>query len=213
MFPLGSVLLPSMVLPLHIFEPRYQAMIEVVMASEDRSFGVVLIERGHEVGGDDQRVNVGTLARVLETERADDGRWGLISVGVERIRVDDWLTDDPYPRAMVSDFPDSSDVGPDEVSAHRELLKQHRRLLGLSSELGYDVGPIQELSEDPVLGSFQIAATAPISVYDRYQLLAAPTLAERLPMLAEHLESALALAQMEMEQAINDPSDPSDEDR
>ncbi len=194
-----------MVLPLHVFEPRYQTMMEVVMGQPERSFGVVLIERGHEVGGQDQRSQVGTLARVLETERSEDGRWGVLSVGVGRIRVDEWLPDDPYPRALVTDWHDDSEVATQELAVFGDLLAAHRRLLGLTAELGHNVGPIQELSEDPILGSFQIAATAPLSTHDRQQVLAAGTLAERLPVLQRVLESALALAELELQQAMMDP--------
>lgn len=205
MFPLGSVLLPSMVLPLHIFEPRYREMMDAVMASEDRSFGVVLIEQGHEVGGDDRRSSIGTLARVLETEQAPDGRWAVISVGVRRFRVEEWLPDDPFPQAIIQEWPDDSTASPAQVNKYQDLLSQHRRLLALTSEIGHNVGPIQDLSDDPTLGSFQIAATAPLSSLDRYQVLAAPTLHDRLAVIEQTLESAVLLAQLELGQAMIDP--------
>jgi Lon protease-like protein len=194
-----------MVLPLHVFEPRYRTMMEVVMADPERSFGVVLIERGHEVGGFDQRSAVGTLARVVDTDRSDDGRWGVLSVGVGRIRVEEWMPDDPYPAASVSDWPDESIASEEDRVTYQELLAAHRRLLGLTAELGYNVGPVQDLSEDPTLGSFQIAATAPLSTYDRQQVLAAGTLADRLPILGQMLASALELAELELQQAMMDP--------
>ena len=65
MFPLGSVLLPGSVIQLHVFEPRYRVMIQRCVESADHEFGVVLIERGHEVGGGDVRRPVGTVARLL----------------------------------------------------------------------------------------------------------------------------------------------------
>ncbi len=204
MFPLGSVLLPSMVLPLHVFEPRYRAMIEVVLASEEKSFGVVLIERGHEVGGNDQRSGIGTLARVIDTQQADDGRWAVVSVGTDRIRVDEWLEDDPYPQAMVSDWPDESLVSDTARDSYAAILAKHRRLLGLASEAGYDVGPVQELTDDPIVGSFQVAAVAPISSYDRQRLLSAPSIHERFPMLVETLDTAVALVEMELSQTMFD---------
>lgn len=52
MFPLGTPLVPGSLLPLQIFEPRYQQMISDVLESSEPEFGVVLIERGHEVGGE-----------------------------------------------------------------------------------------------------------------------------------------------------------------
>ena len=100
MFPLGSVLVPSMLLPLHIFEPRYRALIRDVLDS-DGEFGVVMIERGSEVGGDDVRAGVGCVARVLEAEEQPDGRWIVMAVGTAVVDVQSWSADDPYPRAVV----------------------------------------------------------------------------------------------------------------
>lgn len=204
MFPLGSVLLPSMLLPLHIFEERYRTMMDVVMRSATQGFGVVLIERGHEVGGEDQRTGVGTLARVLNHERSEDGRWGILAVGVERIRVIEWLHDDPFPRAIVEGWADNSKATEAQSGVYLNLLKMHRRILGLASELGRDVGPIPDLSEDPLAGSFQMAATAPISTFDRQRLLSAPTLDERLPLLVESLNSAMAIVELELGQSLTD---------
>ena len=80
MFPLGSVLFPHAVLPLHVFEPRYRALTEACLAG-DGEFGVVLIERGSEVGGGDTRFSVGTVARIVEAGRLPDGRYLLATVG------------------------------------------------------------------------------------------------------------------------------------
>ncbi len=76
MFPLGTVLLPGMPLSLHVFEPRYRQMVDDCRAG-DGTFGVVLIERGSEVGGGDVRTDVGTLTRIVEARELPDGRWLL----------------------------------------------------------------------------------------------------------------------------------------
>ena len=112
MFPLGSVLLPGMLLPLHVFEDRYRQMVDDVLAASaggrerPAEFGVCLIERGSEVGGGDVRSDVGCMARILEGQQTDDGRWALLSVGDRRVRITEWLVDDPYPMAIVEDWPD-----------------------------------------------------------------------------------------------------------
>src|SRR6476646_946546 len=109
MFPLGSVLLPGGVLPLHVFEPRYRALVQDCLASAEHEFGVVLIERGFEVGGGDFRCLVGTVARMVQVAELDDGRYALVTIGTRRIRVNGWLPDDPYPKADVEDWPDEED--------------------------------------------------------------------------------------------------------
>ena len=84
MFPLGTVLFPYATLPLHVFEPRYRLMTRHVLDG-DHEFGVVLIERGSEVGGGDVRFDVGTVARVVQIAEVPDGRYALVTVGVRRI--------------------------------------------------------------------------------------------------------------------------------
>lgn len=189
MFPLGSVLLPSVWLPLHLFEPRYRQLIRDCLAG-DKEFGVVLIERGSEVGGGDVRSDVGTVARVLEARELDDGRWAVAAVGTRRIRVLDWLDDDPYPRADVEDWDDVVDAdGTDLVAgAVAPVVATLRRVLALTAELGDPAADAtQEISDDPSLASFQIAALSPIGPMDRQALLCTPGTAERLSRLAELL--------------------------
>ena len=94
MFPLGTVLLPGMVLPLHVFEPRYRQLVQDCEAG-DGEFGVVLIERGSEVGGGDVRTDVGTVAKIVQSQSLPDGRYLLATVGARRLRVERWLDDDP----------------------------------------------------------------------------------------------------------------------
>ncbi len=189
MFPLGSVLLPTMVLPLHVFEPRYRALVRHCLADDvEPEFGVVLIARGSEVGGDDVRTNVGTVARIVEVGELPDGRFVLATVGTRRIRVEEWLPDDPWPRALVSDLLD--DVPAGEASAElwvgvRTVL---RRVLGLATELGEEVAPLTtELSDDPAVGSFQAAALAPLGPVDRQATLPVTDVDERLVLVEQLL--------------------------
>lgn len=184
MFPLGTVLLPGMVLPLHVFEPRYRQLVTEVLAA-DRRFGVVLIERGHEVGGNDSRTSVGTIAEVVRAEELDDGRWVLVAIGTERIRVEEWLADGPYPRARVSRWPDGDeDATPDLLTEISEKLQQ---VLALAGELGEDV-PEVDLEAEPLTASYQAVILSPLGPQDTQHLLAQPDGQERLTRLADLLD-------------------------
>ena len=117
MFPLGTVLFPHAALPLHIFEERYRALVETCLRGDGR-FGVVLIERGYEVGGGDARFGVGTIARIVEAARTPDGRYLLATVGTDRFRIKKWLDDDPFPRAEI-DVIDEPKRVPADAAARR----------------------------------------------------------------------------------------------
>lgn len=188
MFPLGSVLVPGMILPLHVFEPRYRALVRDCLEG-DREFGVVLISRGSEVGGGDVRTDVGTMARMLRVDETPDGRYAVGAVGVRRIRVDAWLDDDPYPRAEVSDWPDPE---PDDATPGVDLVDEVGRLLRRTAALGAELGdpspPVDlALSDDPLVAGYQATAVAPLGPVDRQALLAAASPGDRL----EHLRRLL----------------------
>jgi Lon protease-like protein len=214
MFPLGTVLLPHMVLPLHVFEPRYRQMVADVLAG-DGEFGVVLIERGSEVGGGDVRTDVGTAARVVRAEELPDGRYGLAAVGVRRIRVERWLPDDPYPRAEVVDWPDEDEVdddGPGDADAdagrtrtaddpspedqRRTLQSLVRRAAALRTELGDPAPPVDlELVEEPPIAVYQAMLAAGVGPADLQTLLAAPTLADRAARLGALLREQIDVSE------------------
>ncbi|HLQ34544.1 MAG TPA: LON peptidase substrate-binding domain-containing protein, partial [Chloroflexota bacterium] len=105
LFPLSEVLFPGMMLPLHIFEPRYRLMIRRCV-SEKIPFGVVLITRGQEVGPSAEFFNVGTTARITRVQRADDGRLYIASVGEQRFRILQTFTDQPYLQGQVEVIPE-----------------------------------------------------------------------------------------------------------
>ncbi len=197
MFPLGIVLLPSAFLPLHLFEDRYRQMIVDLLAG-DREFGVVLIRRGSEVGGGDERCDVGTRARVMETRQAPDGRWSVAAVGLQRIRVRTWLPDDPYPLAEVTPMPDAPG-SPVDKGAYLDLVRGVRRLLAALSELGEPVAEVTfDVADDPGLGTMQLAALAPIAVYDRQRLLACERAVERLALLGHLVDEAQVVADLRL---------------
>ena len=190
-FPLGTVLFPSMLLPLHVFEPRYRALIED-LSGEGGSFGVVLIERGSEVGGGDQRSEFGTIARIVEAEQLNDGRWAVITVGTERFKVDRWLSDAPYPLAEVTSWPDEEPSG-DLSGRYGQVVALFRRCMALAAESGVDVGPLPETFDDMYIGCMQMSALAPVTTHDKQRLLGAPGPAERIEMLEIMLTDALEL--------------------
>jgi Lon protease-like protein len=170
MFPLGTVLMPHMVLPLHIFEPRYRTMFRDLMDG-DREFGVVQIARGSETGGGDVRHDVGTIARVLQAEELEDGRWVAVTVGRHRLRVIDWYPDDPYPQARIEEL--AEDGIDDGVRALRDaLLPRVRRLLALRSELGDETVPSTfEAATDDAIACWQLLVLSPLSDIDAQELL------------------------------------------
>ena len=184
MFPLGSVLFPSMPLPLRVFEPRYLTMLSEILPDEPSEFAVVLIERGSEVGGGEHRFPVGTIAQITDLDTAEDFVV-LIAEGTHRVQVTEWLDDDPYPKAEVrvlDDFVWDDTLAPVRAKAEAAV----RGLLDLATKLTGEGWPSDiELADDPVAACWQLAAIAPLGPLDQVELLAAPDLATMLLTLTE----------------------------
>ena len=130
LFPLNVVLFPSGFLPLHIFEERYKLMVQHCLDA-DSEFGVVLIKSGLEVGGTAEPHAVGTVARIVDVKRADDGRMNLMVTGRDRFRIDAVLDRQPYMEGVVDILDDGSSETPDAdlLAEMRQAVAEQIRLL------------------------------------------------------------------------------------
>ena len=199
MFPLGTVLLPAMPLPLRIFEPRYLKLLGDLMGSENPEFGVVLIERGTEVGGGDQRMQIGTIASVINIGTTEEF-YGLESVGTQRFKVTNWLPDDPYPVAVIELIPDL--IWDDSLlEAKNQLEVRVRQLLAFASEFtNLQFGANTELSVDPMDACWQLAGILPIGEMDQLDLLSSESAEELIARTNEIVSTADETLRSIMEQ-------------
>ena len=204
MFPLEVALLPDDDLPLRIFEPRYSQLVVDCLASDDPVFGVVLIAAGREVGGGDNRYDVGALARIVEHRAMGSGKYTLRCRMSDRIRVQRWLPDDPYPRAVVRRWPDEhgqpvSDSAIQQLE-NRVMLLFERLAAARRAEL-----PPRDLlfagvmlADTPGEKLYALASMVPMGQADRYAVLAAPSPDARLRALSEAIETMAAMIDFQL---------------
>jgi hypothetical protein len=184
MFPLGSVLFPYMPLPLRVFEERYLTMLARILPEEPSEFGVVLIERGQEVGGGEQRFSIGTVAQIEGIDTAD-GYVVLVARGERRIQVIEWMPENPYPEADVRVLPELKwDDGLAPLLERAELVV--RRAISVATEYAeLPWSPDVEISDDPIESAWQLAAIAPLNELDQIKLLRSTNMAQLLVQLDE----------------------------
>ncbi|MGE0219421.1 LON peptidase substrate-binding domain-containing protein [Mycolicibacterium sp.] len=203
MFPLEVAMLPGEELPLRIFEPRYTALVQTCLAADDPVFGVVLIAAGREVGGGDTRSDVGALARIEESAEMGAGRYRLKCVMGERIKVIEWQPDDPYPKAVVQEWPDEPG---DPVSVHA-IRDIEDRMVGLFERIAAargarvdarDIVRGADESGDPSKWLYALSARLPMGQADRYAVLAAPTVAQRVAALSEAVDTVTAMIEFQL---------------
>ncbi|HET6212552.1 MAG TPA: LON peptidase substrate-binding domain-containing protein [Micromonosporaceae bacterium] len=206
LFPLGTVLFPGLVLPLHVFEERYRALVRHVTALPEgrpREFGVVAIQRGWEVeqvAGATRRTpdadapsppgelemrasltlhEVGCTAEVRQVTEHPDGRFDLVTVGRRRFRIA--RVDPGSAPYLLADVEYLSELlGPPEVADRLapRVLAAFRRYLALVRPNQEEIA--EQLPEEPTVLSHLVAATAVLTIDDRQRLLAEPDTVSRL---------------------------------
>jgi Lon protease-like protein len=204
MFPLEVALLPDDDLPLRIFEPRYSQLVTDCLDADDPVFGVVLIAAGREVGGGDERYDVGTLARIVEHHAYAGGRFTLRCRVGDRIRVREWLADDPYPRAIIEPWPDE----PGDAVGDEQIRELEDRVMALFEKIaavrGAQLPPRDMLfadlglADEPGQRLYALASRVPMGPADRYSVLAAPSAAARRRALAEALDGVTAMIDFQL---------------
>jgi uncharacterized protein len=193
-FPLpGAVLFPNVFLPLHIFEPRYRAMVAEALAG-DRIIGMVLLRPGWEADyeGRPAIYPIGCAGLITFAERLDDGRYNIVLRGLEKFRVVDEQVKDGYRVATVDSITDS--VSEADKSAMRTARRRLESLLVPQPE-GRGAEPKVPPSmpdEDLVNALAQYLELEPV---EKQALLERDSLLSRCQSLIELLEMKVIVAQ------------------
>jgi uncharacterized protein len=183
LFPLGAVLYPGMLLPLHIFEERYRQLVrDLLDRPEPRQFGVIAIRKGRETGidGVHSLYEIGCTATLRRVDRHTDGRFDLVTVGTRRFRLIRLDETRPYYQGeiepLADDAVDQAAAGP----AVRAAQAAFRAYLDALTEWGGATVAVGDLPDEPTLLSFIVAAAMVIDLPERQALLAEDDTMRRL---------------------------------
>lgn len=170
-FPLSLVLLPGADVPLHIFEPRYRAMIRDVNDTS-RRFGLIA-PPSNTAEADLPAGRVGCIAQITGVETLDDGRLNIAVVGAERFRFETYVdAGTPYRMAHVVEY-DDLPTSPDLlVAAEARLREVAIRAIRASMTVHDSTADLPELHADPRTLPFQVAQMLRVSNEVLYDLLA-----------------------------------------
>lgn len=183
LFPLGTVLFPGLLLPLHIFEDRYRQLVrDLADGPEPRRFGVIAIRHGRETGVDGIQAlyEIGCTAILRQVKPLEDGRYDLVTVGTQRFRLASLDDSGPYLRCRVDLLTEEAGDEAAAAQAVRVVRDGFRAYLNALTERGVTQISAPELPEDPVTLSYLVAASMIIDLSDRQALLAEPDALRRL---------------------------------
>lgn len=179
LFPLRLVALPTELVPLHIFEDRYKALVDHCLTEPASEFGIVCVDE------DGDLLEVGCACEIAEVlERFDDGRVNLVARGTRPFRLTAEQDDLPYPAGEVLFLDDADDAVPDP-DLLAETHEAYADLVRQATDKDPDPGEIAEMS------AYQIAGTVEFAVEAKQQLLETRSEAARTEQLLRLLRGAL----------------------
>jgi uncharacterized protein len=188
LFPLGTVLYPGFLLPLHIFEERYRQLVgDLLDGPEPRRFGVIAIREGRETGVDGVTAvyEIGCTATLRQVREHEDGRFDLITVGTHRFRLGPLDDTRPYLQGEVEVLPDDTGDPATAELAARAVQRAFRAYLDALARRGAAQLSVPDLPDEPVALSYLVAATMIVDLPSKQALLAEPDALRRLT--AEHM--------------------------
>jgi Lon protease-like protein len=176
LFPLGIVMLPTELVPLHIFEERYKLMIGECL-DEEREFGIVWL-------ADDKLCEVGCMGQITQVlERAEDGRLNILVQGTRPFRLVERNPDLPYPAGTVELLDDDEPDAPPDVAA--EARERYAALVQRVTDRRPDDAELEQLD------AYGMAATIEFSPGPKQKLLEQRSESERLRMVTTMLDETL----------------------
>lgn len=176
LFPLGTVLFPGLVLPLHIFEERYRTLVRELLElpEDERRFGVVAIRQGREVGAEGVQAlyDIGCVAHLRRAEAYDDGRFDIVSTGTARFRLDALDEQGHYLTGEVEVLADEMGAAPEAPLLDRAVRAAFGDYLTALSEASGEEFEVPELPDNPLVLGYLVAATTALDLGERQRLLA-----------------------------------------
>ena len=196
LFPLGTVLFPGMLLPLHIFEDRYKQLVHDLMdGPEPHRFGVIAIKKGRETGieGVSSLYEVGCTATVRESEENAEGGFEVVAVGSQRFLLEALDESRPYLQGDVEFLAEDEGETAAAGRAAHLVAAAFQAYLDVLTARGLAQVSVPDLPEEPVLLSYLVAASMIIDLPDRQALLAEPDALRRLEAERALLASETAM--------------------
>ena len=192
LFPLSIVLFPGVPLPLHIFEPRYRQMLNDIRVSNNL-FGLSYFDASTSEKEVPPDGHIGCAAEVTETQPLPDGRSNILTVGVIRYRIVDYVErGDPYLVARVSFFEDDDEDNEMLRESSREVAENFARIARAVRIINDERASLPDISDtEPQRLSFLVAAAMEVDTDVKQELLELRLTSERLSRLREMLGRAL----------------------
>jgi ATP-dependent Lon protease len=187
---------PLTVAPLSVGQPRSMRLIDDAMTANRMFAAVTSTKRDTEQPGPDDLYRVGTAATILQMVRTPDGVVRLAVQGVERIRILEYTSTEPYLLARVEPWPDRNAPGMEGEALRRSLVDLLRRLAGVVPGMPQELIAAAEALEEPRELAYLVASTTPLPFEGRQRVLEADPSEAKLRVLIELIQHEVAVREL-----------------
>lgn len=182
-FPIaGAVLFPHMQLPLHIFEPRYRALVRDAL-SRDQRIGMV---QPRDAGDPPSLFDVGCVGKIGHVEALDDGRYNIILEGLSRFRIRRELSVDTVFRQVEADLIADDDIHQTLGLMERASLEREAKRFADAQGYAVDWNAVGRLDDEAIVNG--IAQVAPFDIAAKQALLEANSLSDRAELTMQLMQ-------------------------
>ena len=171
-FPLPNVaLIPTMALPLHIFEERYRRMIHDCLQS-DRYLGIFLLRKGWEEAPEPQPYDVGGFGQIIRAVKLPAGNYEIVVRGLGKARILSYVQEIPYRRAVIELLEDEGEDSPHLRAQAATMVERLKKILALRPSFGTELKTHLKLLASPRDLVYAVAAHYPdLTVYERQSIM------------------------------------------
>ncbi|HEX5165066.1 MAG TPA: endopeptidase La [Thermomicrobiales bacterium] len=192
----ATVVFPMTVVPLAAAQPRSIRLIDAV-ASGDRTVVLVLQNDAEQEGaGPGETAMIGTLATIHQMMRVPDGSVRLAVQGLKRVRIDRWVSDDPYLTAEVTEIPETEEDDIETKALMRSTVELFQRLVSLVSNLPDELVTAALNIDEPLQLVYLIATNLRMEPEERQQLLELNSVREKLEQISRFMAKELDLLEL-----------------
>ena len=191
-----SVIYPFAVLPIVVGQERSIRLVDDSMRSRRLIVLVAQRSRNVEQAGPDDIYRIGTVATIHHLVRAPDGTLRIVVQGVQRVRILDFISTQPYLVARIEPAPDQTENNVEEEALRRVAVDLFRRMVEISPDLPNEILPTLDSIQDPVQTFYFIAGAIQLDVDTRQELLELEPLEVKLRRLVEILQKELSIREI-----------------
>jgi ATP-dependent Lon protease len=192
----GTVVFPMTIVPLAAAQPRSLRLIDAVASGDRNAVFVLQNDPEQDAAGPGQTREIGTLATIHQMMRVPDGSVRLAVQGIRRVKIVEWVGEEPYLTAVIQELPELQDEDIETRALMRSTVELFQRLVSLVSNLPDELITAALNVDEPLQLVYLIATNLRMDPDERQQMLEFDSVRDKLQYIARFMTKELDLLEL-----------------